>query len=286
MKSGLFVLSLSVLILVGCERKPAKDDTPAPQTIDQTANLSAPVVDMQALEIKKIIGPEQQLARGLSAVTLHLSAKPKKCRSNCSNYDVSWFFFTNAPALNSATLSGLFSPEALSTNGSLSSAEKVLQLFAQQGAFFISEAAEYKQRWSTDLKLVHELGKAGIHVLRVDDARYTGGAHGSFQTQFINWDAKQAKVLSLSDIILPEQEQPFWSEVEQQYEDWLRGLENPESIIENWPFQRTNNVALLAKHLRVQYQAYDLGPYSEGMPAFDIPYDRLASSIQPQFVND
>ena len=286
MKSGLFVLSLSVLILVGCERKPAKDDAPAPQTIDQTASLSSPVVDMQTLEIKKTIGPEQQLASGLSAITLRLSAKSKKCRSSCSHYDVSWLFFTNAPALNSATLSGLFSSDEIATNGGFSSAERVLQLFAQQAAFFISEATEYQQQWSTDLKLVHELGKAGIHVLRIDDARYTGGAHGSFQTQFINWDAKQAKVLSLSDIILPEQEQPFWSEVEQQYEDWLRSLESPESIMEGWPFQRTNNVALLAKHLRVQYQAYDLGPYSEGMPAFEIPYDRLASSIQPQLLKD
>jgi hypothetical protein len=286
MKSGLFVLSLSVLMMVGCERKPANEDIQTPQAIDQTANLSAPVVDMQTLEVKKTIGPEQQLGSGLSAVTLRLSAKPKKCRTNCSNYEVTWLFFTNAPALNNATLSGLFSTAELSAGKGFSSAEKVLQLFAQQGAFFISEAMEYQQRWSTDLKLVHELGKAGVHVLRIDDARYTGGAHGSFQTQFINWDATQAKVLSLSDIILPEQEQPFWSEVEQQYEDWLRGLENPESIMEGWPFERTNNVALLAKHLRVQYQAYDLGPYSEGMPVFEIPYGRLALSIQPQFVND
>lgn len=286
MKFGLFVLSLSVLMLAGCERKPAKDDAQVPGVVTDAVALSAPVVDMQTLEIKKAIGPEKRLAGGLIGITLTLSVKPKKCRSNCSNYDVSWLFFPNAPALNNATLSGLFSAAELSNGGSFSSAEQVLQLFAQQSAFFISEAMEYKQRWSTDLKLAHELGKAGVHVLRIDDARYTGGAHGSFQSQYINWDAEDSKVLSLSDIILPEQEQPFWSEVEQQYEDWLRGLDNPESIMEGWPFERTNNVALLAKHLLVQYQAYDLGPYSEGMPAFEISYARLASSIQPQFVND
>ncbi|MDZ4387923.1 MAG: RsiV family protein [Moraxellaceae bacterium] len=285
MKTRLFVLCLGVLLLLGCERKPAQEDVAELPADRDAVTLQPPIIDMQSLEIKQTIGPKRQLADGLTVVTISFSVKPNKCRSSCSNYDVSWLFFPDVPALNNAVLSGLFSTAELS-KGNFSSAEQLIKLFTKQGALFISESMEYRQRWSTELKLVHEEGRAGVHVLRIDDARYTGGAHGSFQSQYINWDAARAKTLSLSDIILPEQEQSFWSEVEQKYEDWLRDLDNPESIMEGWPFERTNNFALLAKHLRVQYQAYDLGPYSEGMPAFDLPYARLQSSIQPQYVND
>jgi hypothetical protein len=291
MRVGLLLLGLTVSFLVGCERKPANDAVADSQQIQDTASLSAPVVDMQGIDIKRSISAKKQLAGGLSAVNLSLSIKPKKCRSSCTHYQVSWLFFPDQPNLNEAVLQGLFSTDELSESASITkrdfaSADQLMRLFIQQGALFIAEAAEYRQRWSTDLELKHELGRAGILVLSIDDARYTGGAHGSFHRQYLNWDASQTKMLSLGDIILPEQEQAYWSEVEQSYEDWLRGLDNPESILEGWPFERTQNFALQTKHLRMQYQAYELGPYSEGMPSFDLPYARLNLIILPQFVND
>ncbi len=294
MKSWMLLIGLAgALALAGCERKPKQEPVEQPTVSgDDTQPLGADedtinVVDLSAIELNQKIGRSQQFPGGLEAVSVTVNAKPKKCRSRCATYQASWMFFTNAPALNN-TILGLLSARdgGAEVVVRINTANELAQLLTKQATLFIRDAAEYQQAWSADLSLEVLPGAAGINVLRLDESSYTGGAHGNSSSQYLNWDAENQQLLTLDNIIQAGQSDAFWSEVEQVYEDWLRGLDDPASVMESWPFERTDNVALLPKFVRLQYQSYQLGPYSEGMPSFDVPYARLKSIIQPQLIGD
>ncbi|WP_286978126.1 RsiV family protein [Pseudomonas sp.] len=114
----------------------------------------------------------------------------------------------------------------------------------------------------------------------------TGGNHGMPGRGFINYDRDTGKVLTLSDILLPNRSGAFWAQVEQAHKRWLakNQLDKDPSFVKDWPFRETQNIALTRDQLLLKYDVLTLGPYSNGHPSLTIPYAQLKGILKPEFL--
>ncbi|HLS42036.1 MAG TPA: RsiV family protein [Paenalcaligenes sp.] len=117
---------------------------------------------------------------------------------------------------------------------------------------------------------------------------FTGAAHGMSATQFLNWDNRQANVLTIDDILLPGKKTAFNQALQQAHESWLRSQEDaqddPEQYRRLWPFQPTDNIALTDTGVVAKYDAYAIAPYSSGQPELHIAYPQLQGILKPSYL--
>lgn len=116
----------------------------------------------------------------------------------------------------------------------------------------------------------------------------TGAAHGMHATQYLNWDRRLGKVLSLEDILLPGQRPAFEQALRAAHARWLAdnddAQEQPEQYNRLWPFQPSDNVALAKDNAIIKYDTYDIAPYSMGQPELTIPYVQLQGVFRPEYL--
>lgn len=111
----------------------------------------------------------------------------------------------------------------------------------------------------------------------------TGGAHGMPAVSYLNIDRRSGKALALADLIqIPEP--ALRALLEQQ----LRLALNvpPQASLKASGFFEdqlplTDNVALDGEGLRFTYSAYEIAPYSMGLPNIHLPYSALAGQLAP-----
>ena len=127
-----------------------------------------------------------------------------------------------------------------------------------------------------------------IIVVQLDSYVYTGGAHGTSTTQYINWLPKVDRLLSLETMLLPRAMPQFEAALKRQHTEWLKAnptaRENPESYNKLWPFKPSDNAALLAEGLAITYDPYVIAPYSYGRPTLTIPYSELNGILRPELL--
>ncbi|WP_255474822.1 RsiV family protein [Pusillimonas sp. ANT_WB101] len=160
-----------------------------------------------------------------------------------------------------------------------------------------SNIAEYEQyfwktaapRDSTLLSARTRYRNSSLTVVELDTWQYmTGMAHGISATQFLNWDNKTAKVLSLADVLRPGQRQAYNAALKEAHSRWLSA--NPELVgdldtfVRQWPFQESTNYAFTDRGLLIKYDSYQIAPYSAGQPELVIPYDSLRGILKPEFL--
>ncbi len=123
-------------------------------------------------------------------------------------------------------------------------------------------------------------------VIELSSYLYRGGAHGLPGRGFINYSTRLGRALQLADLLRPGQEAAFWQAAGEAHQRWLRGqqIDDPEEFRRNWPFQTTDNVALLGDRLLLKYDVYALAPYAMGHPSLEIPYDRLRQILKPEYL--
>ncbi len=61
----------------------------------------------------------------------------------------------------------------------------------------------------------------GLVIIELSSYLDTGGAHGTPGRGFINYSRQQHKVLNLSDMLLPGQEEAFWKAAQVAHNSWL-----------------------------------------------------------------
>ena len=103
---------------------------------------------------------------------------------------------------------------------------------------------------------------------------------------FINYSRSHKRSLQPSELFLPEQEFEFWNAVREAHLAWLRqqNLLDNRTFRTQWPFRRTQNIALLRDRVRIKYEVASIGPYQMGHPYLDIPYARLQNVLKPQYI--
>jgi hypothetical protein len=126
----------------------------------------------------------------------------------------------------------------------------------------------------------------GLVIIEVSSYLDTGSAHGDPGRGFISYSRLQHKALSLSDMLLPGQEEAFWKIAKVAHNSWLISSQNdrdPE-FVKNWPFQKTPNVALASSGMLLKYNVTTIAPYALGLIEMTIPYARLTGVIKPELV--
>jgi hypothetical protein len=123
----------------------------------------------------------------------------------------------------------------------------------------------------------------GAVVLRVDDALYTGGAHGSFETGFENYDRRTGKWLDLDGLIRPSMG-PKLTAVAEKACRKREGLGPRQSFQEAGWFENRfvlpDNFAIVPTGLLFLYNQYEVKPYAVGQSYFIVPLSQLRGVLE------
>lgn len=143
--------------------------------------------------------------------------------------------------------------------------------------------ATAKPGWMSYLqaKVLEQHGR--LVVIELSSYRFTGGAHGIPGRTYLNYDRDKGRLLSLDDLLLPDEQVAFWQQAELAHQAWLKtnGLDQDLDYQAEWPFVRTANVALLRGSVMLKYEVGRIAPYSSGHPDLRIPYARLNGILKP-----
>jgi hypothetical protein len=213
-------------------------------------------------------------AAELPAKPLRLKRKDSSCSERCAEFELDALQFPKAPALTEAFLTTIDAPAGASAE------QRVLAM----ANTLMKEAAEFHEPWQQIVKAQQVPGISHIVVVDIDNYLYTGGAHGMNVVSVLNWDTRSQRVLTLRDMLLPTQDAAFWREAKRAHKQWLAGQPDAKSLADDWPFDKTDVIALLPGGLVLKYQPYALGPYSMGTPELVIPYARLTGIFKPEFL--
>jgi len=122
-----------------------------------------------------------------------------------------------------------------------------------------------------------------VIVIELQSYLYSGGAHGMSTMQYVNWVPKLDKILTLNDMVLRGRMMAFEAALKKQYVKWLDTNEFAQTdkagYTKMWPFQFSNNAALMQDGIAVTFDHYVLGPYALGMPTIVVPYAELKGII-------
>ena len=123
-----------------------------------------------------------------------------------------------------------------------------------------------------------------VIVIELQSYLYSGGAHGMSTMQYINWFPHTDKILTLNDIVLRGRMKAFEAALKKQYVKWLETNEfaqtDKAAYSKMWPFQFSDNAALMQDGIAVTFDHYVLGPYALGMPTILVPYSELKGIIR------
>ncbi|WP_149087581.1 RsiV family protein [Pseudomonas prosekii] len=124
----------------------------------------------------------------------------------------------------------------------------------------------------------------GLVIVEFSSYLDTGGAHGTPGRSFVNYSRQQHKVLTLSDMLLPGQEEAFWKAAQVAHNSWLIStkLDQEPEFLKNWQFQKTQNVALTYGGVILKYETSTIAPYALGHIELKIPYPRLNGILRPE----
>ncbi len=129
---------------------------------------------------------------------------------------------------------------------------------------------------------------ADVVVLQLDSYIFTGGAQRISTTQYLNWLPKTDKLLTLEAMLLPGKMPAFEETLKKQHALWIKknplAKDDPAAYLKLWPFEPSDNVALLENGAAVTYDPYRLAPYSFGKPTIYIPYRDLKGILRPELL--
>lgn len=124
----------------------------------------------------------------------------------------------------------------------------------------------------------------GLVIIELSSYLDTGGAHGTPGRGFINYSRQQHKVLTLSDMLLPGQEEAFWKAAQVAHNSWLIStkLDQEPEFLKQWSFQKTPHIALTYGGVILKYEVSTIAPYALGHIELKIAYPRLNGILKPE----
>src|SRR5690625_423519 len=128
-----------------------------------------------------------------------------------------------------------------------------------------------------------------LTVIELNSGQYfTGAAHGITATQFLNWDNANSRVLGVDDLLESGTWPQFVRALERAHTRWVQHAPEARDDLETWqrlwPFQPTQNIALVDSGVVAKYGSYEIAPYSSGQPELHIPYDELRGILRPAYL--
>ncbi len=207
-----------------------------------------------------------------------LEKKPDHCQDdNCPVVNLDLLDFPSEPALNRLIDERLRSMTRYDPQDPIPATLAIYQ----QG--FLASARPGWGSW-LQAKLVDWHDQ--LLIIELSSYLFEGGAHGNPGRGFINYRLDTHQALTLQDILVPGAEGQFWRLVEQAYREWVRSNHSDQLVtyLQQWPFQRTANLALRRNGLQLKYEVASIAPYSDGHPELLIAYEQLKGVIRAQYL--
>lgn len=129
--------------------------------------------------------------------------------------------------------------------------------------------------------------EAPLATVVLNSSSYLGGAHGASAQYYFNFDLDREKLVKLTDLLENNQRGALEKLVYQQFKTWVLESELATNVVEYeqaWKFTLTDNFYLGKQGLILQYGEYEIGPYSAGMPRFEIPYAQLKGIVKDEYL--
>lgn len=129
--------------------------------------------------------------------------------------------------------------------------------------------------------------KDPLATVVLNTSSYLGGAHGSSSQHYYNFDLKQQKLVSLDDLLLPNQKAALNRVAHEAFRTWVvysKLATNVDEYEQAWKFSLSNNYYLGTEGLILQYGEYEIGPYVVGLPRLTIGYDQLQKILKPEYL--
>ncbi len=147
----------------------------------------------------------------------------------------------------------------------------------------------YAPKWSSEVHIDAVLNAPDILTLRVYEHEFTGGAHAHSALRFISVNMNTGQQLKLKDVFLSPDDPYLLSMAEAKFKTRMNwpvdtNLLETDLEFEGNGFSLPDNFSVQQKTIGFHYNPYDLGAYSLGTIAFEIPYDDIHQLINPTFV--
>lgn len=98
----------------------------------------------------------------------------------------------------------------------------------------------------------------------------TGGAHGNLTISFLNFDAKTGKLIKNSDLF---KNMTDFNALANHY--FENTIEDKDILFDPQSFKLPENIGFNNEGAILLYNAYEIGPYSEGIIEFAIPFENI-----------
>jgi hypothetical protein len=224
------------------------------------------------------------LAYKFTAINTQADDCKSKTDSNCTSVKFKYPVFDNQPLLNDTVvtrLAMLMDPQK---------GKAGLQILTGQ---FMQDYKDFK-RDEPERKDVFFTLDSKVNVLRQDSSlvnleytgyQYSGGAHGSTFTRYINWDVLGRKKIELESLFKP----GFEAELNKVAERIFRKQENltaTASLKDNYffkddKFALNKNFLITPIGLKFLYNQYEIKPYAAGQTSLEVPYEQIKTLLRP-----
>jgi hypothetical protein len=211
---------------------------------------------------------------------------PVNNKQGCSIADINYPVFESQPALNDTITKKLL---RLFDNDP----DKDLQAMAKN---FIGDYDEYKkvqkhkppQPFSLNLNAKVTRQDSNLVTIEVDGSSLSGNVHPVAQTQFINWNAKAQKEITLQDIFQPNTIEPLTHIAEKIFRK-QENLKDTASLAGDYffkggRFSLNRNFSITPLGIRFFYNQYEIKPYAAGTTDLFIPYSQIKTLLRPNTV--
>lgn len=209
-----------------------------------------------------------------------------KADTNCTVAKLKYPEFTNDQKLNDTVknrLLNLFFKEKPDTN-----------LIAMINSFFADYSAfkklDPRGGIAFDLDVYASILRqdSSLTTLEVGGYTFTGGAHGSSVTTFINWNTKSKTQVTLQDILVPDYHKKLTTIADTIFRRQEK-LSDTTSLARDYffkddKFALNQNYLITPLGIRFLYNQYEIKPYAAGITDLFIPYQRIRSLLRPNTV--
>jgi hypothetical protein len=126
-------------------------------------------------------------------------------------------------------------------------------------------------------------------TIQIEESRYTGGAHGSYDISYTDYDLKTHSMLGLKDIIKPGSYAEFEKIAQQIYRQTYQMPQDVNMTYDGWfepEFRLAANMTITAKGLYFLYNSYEIKAYADGQTPLLIPYKAIKHLLNPKIFDD
>jgi hypothetical protein len=223
---------------------------------------------------------------------VELQLKDDTCQTNnCTNVSFRYVKFEGeaADSLNKIvdeTIGAFYFNDSFSVDSPKETAQKFIAVYKA----YRNEFPENEQTWILDKVLKVDTLFENVVTLRFDESSYTGGAHGSYYTQFNHFQLKPFRILWLADFLNHPQDtfqlikiaESVFREKEKlgAYDD----LKEAGFFFENGIFRLNENFHFTKDGMEFQFNIYEIQPYSAGDYQLLIPYNKIAHLLNKKLL--